>query len=213
MVAILREGQPDVENQLLENFDATFSAVNDCVEITGYCSGDALPRTDQNQMREVKRWHSISSSVSLEISLLRKKHNLESVGSRAVFDQLVESKNLDDASDFPAIRKKDTTLVTINKSEVAVLSGANRAADELKRIWRRGMNNGFILDTGVPYPDRDAQPNIVLIDEWPKNRSDPDKPIRAAAFSGWIMAMSSSKNEIEELIGRSQFTLKRRLSE
>jgi hypothetical protein len=75
------------------------------------------------------------------------------------------------------------------------------------------MLAGFRLDNGIPYCDSNQYPNILLIEKWPHLQHDPDKPLRSAAFSGWIMAISSTVDDIEYLVDRSQNSFRKRLNE
>jgi hypothetical protein len=44
-------------------------------------------------------------------------------------------------------------------------------------------------------------------------KHDPEKPMRSAAFSGWIMASPSSAEDIEELVERAQSIISKRRTE
>jgi hypothetical protein len=54
---------------------------------------------------------------------------------------------------------------------------------------------------GVPYPI-EFVPSIMAVNEFPTNRFDPDKPMRAAAFAGWAMASAISLPDLSDLVGR-----------
>lgn len=59
----------------------------------------------------------------------------------------------------------------------------------------------YSLDSGVPYPVADLKSspmNLMIVDQQPEMRLDPWKPVRAAAFAGWTLSLSASRDEIAE---------------
>ena len=54
-------------------------------------------------------------------------------------------------------------------------------------------------------------PRILLVDGWPTRRGDPTKPLRSAAFGGWLMALATTADDIEALMHRTVEFTRRRL--
>ena len=88
-------------------------------------------------------------------------------------------------------------------------SGEGRLMGE-DPLWSKGLSEDFVLDTGVPYR-RAARPRVLLVESWPKQRFDPNKPARVSAFSSWIMAIATTAEEIEVLVERSLEILGKRI--
>jgi hypothetical protein len=61
----------------------------------------------------------------------------------------------------------------------------------------------YTFDRNIPYPKK-LIPGIALADRVPGVRGDPEKPLRAAAFSGWIVADASSTDELDAIIERAR---------
>ncbi|MCZ7568857.1 MAG: hypothetical protein M5U01_09750 [Ardenticatenaceae bacterium] len=77
--------------------------------------------------------------------------------------------------------------------------------EKLKPYCNSGILLDFFLDHGVPYPRRHSIERLVKVllpNEIPVVRSDPDKPLRAAAFAGWAMAQVQSADEFQEFTGQ-----------
>jgi hypothetical protein len=59
----------------------------------------------------------------------------------------------------------------------------------------------YVLDTGVPYR-RDALPGLAIVEDWPDRRSDNEKLIHAAAFSGWAFILNSQRDNLANFARR-----------
>jgi hypothetical protein len=69
---------------------------------------------------------------------------------------------------------------------------------DIKNITFDGAQKTYHLDNGVPYlGGRPA--DIAVTDEQPTVRGDPDKYLRAAAFSGWLIAGPSALDRMPNL--------------
>lgn len=75
---------------------------------------------------------------------------------------------------------------------------------QLRTLCDAGFTYCYQLDTGVPYENPDANLNVLLVEDWLNLRYDPEKPVRAAAFGGWILAKSSGAADIALLVERSR---------
>ena len=79
--------------------------------------------------------------------------------------------------------------------------GRRGMSGKLAPVCRDIVQDRFILDNGVPYPSvHRASPNfanVLVVDEIPFDRFDPDKPIRAAAFAGWAMSIAEGWEQVE----------------
>lgn len=71
---------------------------------------------------------------------------------------------------------------------------------------------GFSLDNGVPYPTREDDYGLALIDRLPEYRGDPDKLIRAAAFAGWGFVPEEQQHRVQAIANRLQERRKSRPS-
>lgn len=71
---------------------------------------------------------------------------------------------------------------------------------------------GFSLDNGVPYPTREDDYGLALVDRLPEYRGDPDKLIRAAAFAGWGFIPEEQQHRVQAIANRLQERRKSRPS-
>lgn len=62
--------------------------------------------------------------------------------------------------------------------------------------------NYIAMDNGTPYVSKDRYFQILLSDFLPYSRLDPEKPMRALAFSGNLIADVQDRDEAEQLIDR-----------
>ena len=104
---------------------------------------------------------------------------------------------------------RNSSFVRWERGVVAALPGGDRRglSGRLALVCRDIIQNRFVLDNGVPYPAQVAESlmhppslgaaNVLVVDEIPFSRFDPDKPIRAAAFAGWAMSTAEGWEEVE----------------
>ena len=64
-----------------------------------------------------------------------------------------------------------------------------------------GIRLQYSLDSGIPYLTSDSL-NTILVDEIPRAPHDPLKPMRCAAFFGWIMLAPTSFADYERAVDR-----------
>jgi hypothetical protein len=240
MVAILPQDFPSPLNYVLENFDEVQPYSVNSQSLPRYCKGDSTPKADKKELQAVRAWHSASYSTAFQIAALRRKHEIKTTPADKVVEDLRTRYQLSDetfAIEYRAspirIDKTNRSLVRVEKnkirdyskryettntaevrgSTVATLHSNQSRSNGLRAYWQKGLDSSFNLDTGVPYPNRFKQPSILLVDAWPTIKHDPEKPMRTAAFSGWIMASPSTTEDIEELITRSQSIIAKRRTE
>jgi hypothetical protein len=73
--------------------------------------------------------------------------------------------------------------------------------DVLKPYCNAAVLLDFGLDNGIPYPrNSSARLKVLLTDTVPESQSDPEKPIRAAGFAGWIVAPTEPADAIPAYI-------------
>lgn len=75
------------------------------------------------------------------------------------------------------------------------------AREKIRPFCVYSIQRAYGLDGGVPYP-RNADPNILVIDEPPSSRFDPFKPVRCANFAGWAVTRAGDSREVTELAER-----------
>jgi hypothetical protein len=63
------------------------------------------------------------------------------------------------------------------------------------------VKHSYSLDNGVPYLIR-RTPYVLLLDKWPSAKFDPNKPSRAAAFTGIALAAPGSSDDLFRFVDR-----------
>ncbi len=213
MIAI-HEEESDIDNvlcSLLKNFDEVQSPSGNFAKLAEYCSGDAKPLVDRHSLLKVKKHHSIYFATVLQITQLRRKYDLTPMSSSSVIDTLRHQGGTDNIPSF-AKKHNGYDATNVGGSYVASFPPQKQSVSLLRTFWQYGMDEGFRLDTGIPYPVSTCQPNILLVDHWPTAKNDPDKLVRAIAFSGWIIAVPNNAKDIDELVKKSQVTITKRLA-
>jgi hypothetical protein len=171
----------------------------------------------------VQRRHALIYSTLLEISELRRQHELQPQDGEAVLRELnvrfpTPGETFTDETTQKVIRGKkrlsELRSISIFQTKVALLPKQKKQspAERFLPFWTDGLLEDFEFDTGIPYR-RKALPRVVMVESWPSRRGDPDKPMRAAAFSGWVMAVSTTASDMEELVERSISFMQERLNE
>lgn len=185
---------------LLRNFDEVVSAGLLPTIALRYATSDARPSGDVSSLRESKRRHSEKFSFALLVATLRHKHELGKVSPASVIRELAQMRAGATSSELGARR----VATQVRGSYVASLSTSGRPIQQLRKLCDFGLNFSYQLDTGVPYENPDASLNVLLVEDWPTARHDPEKPVRSAAFGCWVMAQSSGADDIAHLIERVQ---------
>jgi hypothetical protein len=169
------------------------------------CVAKRSERKHGEDLRENQRQHGVFYSTLLRIAELRRAHKLQSTGSKKLVEhfasrlpQIAESDGARRESRFrvPTANVFQTTIAALTSANVRQRNAGMRA------LWSETFLDDFVLDLGVPY-GKARLPRILLVDEWPYRRGDPHKPVRGAAFSGWITALATTEAEIERLLERA----------
>jgi hypothetical protein len=87
------------------------------------------------------------------------------------------------------IVKDDAVLGSIPKTLSTSIS------ERIKPLCRDLLQFSYSLDNGVPYL-RENTANLLITDAAPLKRFDPEKPVRAAAFAGWVVTRLRDIDEI-----------------
>jgi hypothetical protein len=216
MVALLDDGADRRVSRLLSNFDLAVSVQEPSRSLANYCAGTAATIARPADLARAKRSHQIRYSTALQITYLRRRHELTPQQPFRVIDALQEREGAVSAEVLASLRSEDRLQEAhIRGTRVFGIQKDTRHSfrSSLLPIWTSGLRMRFALDAGVPYDSNADVLDVLLIDDWPIGRFDPDKPIRASAFSGTIVAIASGVEEIEGLIDRAHQILRKRLSE
>lgn len=203
LLALLTE-DTEPPPQILDHFDSSASE-RDWQEIQFYATSDARPKVDQAALSESKRKHTEKYAFAMLLTTLRRKHELTTVEPETVIRELANTGRSDPvgSTKMPQLRWPSTR---VQGAYVASLSSRHKPVQQLRTLCSTGLVDSYALDTGIPYQKSDSNLNVLLIEQWPTVRNDPEKPVRSAAFGGWIMAKSSSALDIFYLIERSRNT-------
>lgn len=199
---------PDDKNPsapVINNVDELAGSRSVWQVIARYSTSDAYAKANRKDLSEMKRRHVEKYSFALLLSTLRRRHELPAVSAEAVIAELsiAESKNVFAPTQSPILRLRRPATEVMG-THVASLTSSRRPLQQLRTICDAGLNDGYILDTGVPYQRPDSHLSVLLVENWPTIRHDPDKPVRSAAFGCWIMARSSGAHDIYRLVERSR---------
>lgn len=178
------------------------------------------------ELRDVQERHDRVSSTLLRVSEFEATNRDLSSGVQALVVRLQKrqgaseiefangerkSRSLDQEADSTAKRRSHPRFVRLQGSIVAALTSRGRqsALANLRPFWLSALETDFTLDNGVPYR-RDWSPRVLLVDQWPSFRPDPWKPIRAAAFAGWITTSLSEEEDVNEIVNRAKEMIRKR---
>jgi hypothetical protein len=217
-----------ISPNILNNFDEITNTENPWREISRYGTSNTIPKTDQSALIENKRRHSEKYAFAMLLTKLRLKHEPALTDFNLVERELadIDSRNRikfsrDRISNEPTLLTMHPIVKgikgdyvdnseksnlrrsskNINGAYVALLSSKRQPIRQLRNLCDSALMDSYALDNGVPYQLPDSNINILLINQdWPTVRHDPEKPARAAAFGCWIMARSSSTEDILTLI-------------
>ncbi|MBA4382554.1 MAG: hypothetical protein C0406_08320 [Sideroxydans sp.] len=198
-------------NNLLRNFDEVLEGNISSQHLIRYATSDSRPNINQNDLIEIRARHSIEFTTALQITMLRRRHQFESKSAESIMDDLGNRGYIKRVGEGQ--RRSVAQEIEISGSNVVSVRSDEGTYSHLKSVWRSGLIDKYILDTGVPYANYNTMPSILLADNWPSMKTDPDKPARVAAFSGWIIAQPSTTEDIEELVKRAQYITRKRINE
>lgn len=198
---MLQNRSEEVAGPVERHLDALLSVSDGIGRLARYLQTSSARRIKVPDLQNQKSLHVARWSAALQISHLRRRREGANVSATAVVQDL-ESRHSALASK-PARRAGPVTTV-IRGSQVRALPSGPRMMPSLRLAWESGLRDTYALDDGVPYSSPDRLPSLLLVDSWPDTPSDPEKPIRAAAFGGWVMASASDAEDAELLLERSQ---------
>lgn len=192
-----------VPDAVMRNFDEVAHQAAAWRTILRYATSDVTLRGDRKALKENKRRHSEKFAFALLLANLRRKHELNTISPEVVLRDLVRDSQETLIYSQKSFRLRRPTAQVLG-SVVTSLSTSGRPVQQLRSVCDAGFTSSYVLDTGVPYEMPDANLNVLLVEEWPLVRSDPEKPLRSAAFGCWIMAKSSGADDINRLIERAR---------
>jgi hypothetical protein len=192
-----------VPDTVMRNFDEVAHQGADCQTIIRYATSDVSLRGDRKALKENKRRHSEKFAFALLLATLRRKHELNTIDPEVVMRDLVRGPQEPQIYSQGSLRLRRPTAQVLG-SVVTSLSSRGRPVQQLRSVCDAGFTSSYLLDTGIPYEMPDANLNVLLVEEWPSVRYDPEKPLRSAAFGCWIMVKSSGAEDINQLIERSR---------
>lgn len=176
--------------------------------LAAYSSSDAQPITNTDTLNEIKLVHGIRFATAWQISILRQRHQLEIRNPNEVIENL-RSRH---AQEVSRNTRGKPNRVELDHSTVAVLPEAG-VSSRFRAFVDTELFARFTLDNGVPYTSGDLSPSVLLASQAPAFKSDSEKPVRAAAFGGWITAQPTTAQDIEDLIARATSITKKRVYE
>jgi hypothetical protein len=198
-------------------FDEIIEA-DDISAIARECSSSAgrLPRGEAD-LRKVQRQHQIWYSTVFQLVVMRKRREVEASTAAEVVGTLRDRQSLAEGEwverSVSSKFSTDHPSAVVSDTIVAALAGSSRQSPALRvrSLWAAGLSADFTFDNRVPY-QKHFLPRVLLVDAWPSNRWDPDKPARAMAFGGWLMAIPTTADDTVALVGRALEVTERRLN-
>lgn len=188
---------------LMRNFDEVLEPRAPWRTIFRYATSDARLRGDREALKENKRRHSEKFAFALLLATLRRKHELEAVAPEVVVRELSQVNRPGQGYLQNTVHLRRPTA-QVRGSLVSSLSPHGKTVPQLRTLCDAGFTFSYQLDTGIPYEKPDTNLNVLLVEDWPVVRYDPEKPLRSAAFGCWIMAKSTNADDIAHLIERSR---------
>lgn len=88
----------------------------------------------------------------------------------------------------------------------------NNIRRQITSTCYRSVAQYVVMDNGTPYISRDQYFKILLSDFLPSSRHDPEKPMRALAFSGNLITDVQTYEEAEEVVALVSDLLKKKQS-
>jgi hypothetical protein len=215
LVALVDEGAERRLEGSIRSFDLIASAGDSLRELGRYCAGDAKTKANHSDLVQMQRLHHIRYSTALQITRLRRRHELPRQRPAEVIDALrgrgITASLTVRSAHFEALYKEPNAA---DERVFALERRTNRSERvDLLKIWTIGQLSRFTLDAGVPYLGAADILDLLLVEDWPSSRFDPEKLVRAAAFGGLITAIASPVDQITELIDRTRWIMRKRIRE
>jgi hypothetical protein len=237
LVAMVDDGATVTSPSAGQGFDE-FLGSREVGALIRLCTTEQPRHHRAEELRRIQQKHATFYSTIFQIAELRGRHHLQPSKPREVIDALstrmitsgpsrpllhlpqLAAAYVDRAleeSDSGKLRQRRSAprspRTTVRDTTVATLPGAKvkPTQESLRTLWSEALSEDFGMDAGVPYP-RAFHPRILLVEVWPKHRFDPQKPVRIAAFSSWLLAISTTPEEIESLVDRSLEVIGKRMN-
>ena len=141
------------------------------------------------ELGKIKKQQNLFYSRTFQFATARRKHQKDDGSSSRLARLLHERRN--------------------NKNVILNYKGIDLSAEDrpttlpyVKYLCQHRFSE-FEFDNNVPYP-KQFTPGIAVSDAIPELKGDPEKPLRAAAFSGWIFTDASSIQDLDAIIDRAE---------
>jgi hypothetical protein len=79
---------------------------------------------------------------------------------------------------------------------------------KLRPVCILSVQANYVLDNGVPYLVHPTI-NVLVVDRIPLSQLDPLKPLRAAAFAGWIITQANTTEDVYSATKRARESIER----
>lgn len=188
-----------LSDQIAWNFDEIADALETgWTNLVRYAVSDASPRTNKAALIEIKQQHSEKFALAMLFTKLRRQHVAEHVSTEGVIRKLLGAN-----PSKPESSGRHRPMAHLQGAYVTALTSRPKPVDQLRLICNIGLVESYQLDNGVPYPRADSALNVLLVENWPMARHDPEKPVRSAAFGCWITTTTSGADDVAELVSRA----------
>ncbi|MCU1025387.1 hypothetical protein [Stenotrophomonas maltophilia] len=190
---VLVTDNEDSRASLSREYDRLFNAQEIGQSLLGFIRSKNVPRTKKEDLQASKNRHHHIYSKLMMVGRSRAK-SFKADGSA----QRLSSRTL--ASD------------KISAYFSAAHLSKNNARRQIISTCYSSAANYIAMDNGTPYVSSDRYFRILLSDFLPHSRFDPEKPMRALAFSGNLIADVQDRDEAEQLIDRVMALLSKNIS-
>jgi hypothetical protein len=210
-------------NPIVSQFDETF-AVDSMSELRRYVNLQRRPsELERNGLSRIRQRHFAKTSILFEESQIRLRAERKIANPRRAVTALplleparrrrddqsethllqasrVQQVELLSSSDIPV--KREPRQISPMRSGDAIYAAAvfgqgRSAIAQIKPFCITALDLDYILDNRVPYQTEDSA-KVLNASERPVARFDPQKPVRAAAFAGWLVTQANSPQELQE---------------
>lgn len=119
------------------------------------------------------------------------------------FDERQECEEIEVPNwNYPSSKKKRKKIPIMKVPETMTLMSIpmnnNNGIKNLTQACTNAVKLNYGFDSGIPYPKHDYKLNIAVINNLPKNRFDPLKSQRVAAFSGLALVKAQNVSELKK---------------
>lgn len=200
--------------------------------LVSVCGGRDVARHNTAELQGVQHRHGVFYSTVMQIAQLRQRHKPKATSAELVVNLLQSQPDAvgEERGELrlpPNVETMDqgwserrvsgsaravALRATVRGTVVVGMPGTVRrpVIRRLRSLWAEAFFDDVVFDAGIPYHRR-MVPRVLLVESWPMHRSDPEKPSRGMAFSGWLLAIATSAEEISALASRSVEVIAKRL--